>query len=268
MEHIARKHFSISSKMPGDAPRVIRFIGSDESIDRDGDIIAVSGWDIAKYMKNPVVLFGHDSYALPIAKTVAINTDSYAKALLFDIYFPTVEELATDPAMPSEHALRVDAIYNMAKAGLLNAVSVGFRGIEWEQTKTGRMYTKQELMEISIVPVPANPNAIAIMRSAGVDDAVLKGVFMETTEKSGRVLSSKNKETLAKIRDTLEACRDELRKFLDETAPDEVEPEPEPEPEPEAMEPKKKEDKSADEAVIYFELIEKDSTGSTKGETL
>ena len=36
MPDTVKKHFSITSKAP-DVPRVIRFIGSDESIDRDGD---------------------------------------------------------------------------------------------------------------------------------------------------------------------------------------------------------------------------------------
>ena len=215
-------------------------------------------------MKNPVVLFGHDSFDLPIAKTISVVADTKASALMFDIYFPTVEELATDPSMPSAHALRVDAIYNMAKGGILNAVSVGFRGLEWEQTPTGRAYTKQELMEISIVPIPANPNALAVMRAAGVDDVIMKGVLMpdmKTVEKAGRALSGKNKETLSRIRDTLEGCREDLRKFLDEVAPDE---EPEGEPEPEA-EPEEASEKSAVADEIYFELVEKYSTAEDKG---
>lgn len=157
--------------------RVIRFIGSDESLDRDGDTISVDGWDVSAYMKNPVVIYGHDYSSLPIARTVSVTPDKRARQLIFDIKFPTIEELSSNPATPSEHALRVDAIYNMAKAGILNTVSVGFRGIDYEATPTGRAYKKQELMEISIVPIPANPNAVAIMRAAKVPDAVMKGVF-------------------------------------------------------------------------------------------
>jgi HK97 family phage prohead protease len=170
------KLYNLSTKSSPVGNRIIRFIGSDESVDRDGDMISIDGWDISSYMKNPVVLFGHDSHALPIAKTISVTADKRARQLLFDIQFPTIEEISTNPATPSDHALKVDAIYNMAKAGILNTVSVGFRGIEYDATSTGRAYKRQELMEISIVPIPANPNAVAILRAAGATDTVIKGV--------------------------------------------------------------------------------------------
>ena len=172
-----RKTFALKSSDLGD--RRIRFVGSDESLDRDGEIVSLAGWDISNYMKNPVVLYGHNYIGLPIAKTQSIAFDQRAKQMVFDIYFPSIKDLSSDPENPSEHALTVDAIYNMAKIGLLNATSVGFRGLDYEPTAEGRKWNKQELMEISIVPIPSNPNAVSMLRSAGVSDVVIKGVFME-----------------------------------------------------------------------------------------
>src|SRR3990167_9023558 len=50
--------------------RVLRFKISTEAKGRDGDIIRLSGWDLKRYKKNPVVLWAHDSYAFPIARSL------------------------------------------------------------------------------------------------------------------------------------------------------------------------------------------------------
>lgn len=216
------KRYSVATKSP--SGRVIRFIGSDESLDRDGDTIAIDGWDVSNYMKNPVVLFGHDAYGLPVGKSIAVTADKRARQLLFDIEFPTIEELSSNPKTPSEHALKVDAIYNMAKAGILNTVSVGFRGLDYESTATGRAYKRQELMEISIVPIPANPNAVAIMRAANIGDSVMKGVFA-MTEKGNRRLSKESVSRLGARLDEIERACGDLRKFMaDDIDEDEGEP--------------------------------------------
>jgi phage head maturation protease len=217
------KSINLSMKSAPVQGRIIRFIGSDESLDRDGDTISIDGWDVSAYMKNPVVIYGHDYSSLPIARTVSVTPDKRARQLLFDIKFPTIEELSSNPATPSEHALKVDAIYNMAKAGILNTVSVGFRGIEYDATPTGRAYRRQELMEISLVPIPANPNAVAIMRAAKVSDAVMKGVFtMET--KGNKKLSKESRAYLAERVDALAKMCDDLKGFIADDPEEGAEP--------------------------------------------
>jgi len=263
-EAIMKKH-SVAIKSTAYPARTIRFIGSDESIDRDGDTISIDGWDLSNYVKNPVVLYAHDRFGLPVGKA-DVSIDRLARQLIFDVKFPTIEELATDPANPSEHALMVDAIYNMAKQGILNTVSVGFRGIEYEPTATGRAYTRQELMEVSIVPIPANPNAVAVLRAAGCSDVIIKGVTTmaeEVVTKGNRRFSKETASYMAERLDTLERACGELRKYMaDESEtgePDEKVGEPnvggevgtdvnEPQPEKEYV----------------FELVEKASTTSSK----
>lgn len=219
------KNIKFSMKSAPVQGRIIRFIGSDESLDRDGDTISIDGWDVSAYMKNPVVIYGHDYSSLPIARTVSVTPDKRTRQLLFDIKFPTIEELSSNPATPSEHALRVDAIYNMAKAGILNTVSVGFRGIEYDATATGRNYKRQELMEISLVPIPANPNAVAIMRAAKVSDAVMKGVLtMQTETKGNKKLSKESRAYLAERVDALAKMCDDLKGFIADDPEEGAEP--------------------------------------------
>jgi phage head maturation protease len=72
--------------------------------------------------------------------------------------------------------------YKMAKGGFLNSQSVGFIPEDWKPGKSAgdpdRTYTKCELLEISMVVVPANPNATvgAALRSGAIERADLKAV--------------------------------------------------------------------------------------------
>jgi len=125
------------------------FVISDESVDRQGEVIKQAGWDFENFKANPVILFGHDSYDLPIGKAVDIYTEG-------DKTYAVIEFAAEiyDKAM---------IIWNMVKTGILRTVSVGFINNEYDNNEL----TKNELLEISIVPVPANPNAILLAAKDG-----------------------------------------------------------------------------------------------------
>ena len=69
--------------------------------------------------------------------------------------------------------------YGLYKGGFLNAVSVGFIPVRWEDgsEKLGyrRKYIEQELLEVSAVAIPANPDALALgLRSGAVKSADLE----------------------------------------------------------------------------------------------
>ena len=60
---------------------------------------------------------------------------------------------------------------NMVRGGILNAVSIGFipnqekmvtKSVEGKEVP---VYDETELVEVSLVTVPANPNAVALVRS-------------------------------------------------------------------------------------------------------
>src|ERR1700709_1763727 len=46
---------------------------STEDVDRSGEIVRQNGWELTNYKNNPIVLWGHDYYSLPIG----ICTDTY-----------------------------------------------------------------------------------------------------------------------------------------------------------------------------------------------
>src|SRR5439155_12164181 len=69
--------------------------------------------------------------------------------------------------------------YGLYKGGFLRAVSVGFIPIRWENgsAEAGyrRKYLEQELLEVSAVSIPANPNALTLGLKAGpIQNADLK----------------------------------------------------------------------------------------------
>lgn len=127
----------------------VRFIGTTESVDRDNEVIKLEGWDFANYVKNPIVLWGHEHRSLPIGKTVGIYKDEVRKAIYFDIEFTESHELAK-------------SVKALVDEGILKATSVGFKVLDWDYDESvgGFVFTKTELFEISIVNVPANQDAI------------------------------------------------------------------------------------------------------------
>lgn len=143
--------------------RAVTFIFSDNSVDRYGDTIDARGWVLDKFLANPVALFGHDSGAVEHVIGKARNVRIEGQRLVGEIEFM---EAAINPT--------AECVFQMVKGGYLNAVSVGFQPIEWQMTKDksrpgGIDFSRQELLEISIVPIPANANALAQARAAGID---------------------------------------------------------------------------------------------------
>lgn len=213
--------------------RTVRFTISKEVVDRDGDILRASGVDFTNYMKNPVFLSFHNSREFPLGKVTKFWVEG--NSVKADVYFPTIEELSTNPEQASEKAKLVDFTYNCYKTGMLNAVSVGFIPLEWIETENGFDILKWELLEFSAVAVPANQDAIAeAVKSFG--DEFAKGLVSKPMEKSGKRVSAETREILNRIKacgdeiekcqKSIKACSDNLRKALSELDDDEPEEEP------------------------------------------
>lgn len=193
-----KKDVSIITEDLGD--RCVQFTISKEVEDRDGDILRASGVDFTNYMKNPVFLSFHNSREFPLGKVTKFWVEGNSVKAI--VYFPTLEELSSNPEQASEKAKLVDFTYHCYKTGMLNAVSVGFIPLEWTESEKGFDILKWELLEFSAVAVPANQDAIAeAVKSFGLDKSVIKEYF--TTEKSlDEKLSDVEKE-LAEVKQTV-----------------------------------------------------------------
>lgn len=141
--------------------RTITMIGSTEKADRVGDIVRMAGVDLTNYKKNPVILFNHD-YDKVVGK--ALDVQIIDNKLIFKIQFADTE-LARE-------------IYYLLKNGYMNASSIGFIGREYEANEHGGLtFTKIELLELSIVSVPCNPDAIVALRKDFEEKRVSKNLF-------------------------------------------------------------------------------------------
>jgi len=160
---IVRK--SHAKELPG-----LEFVLSDETPDRVGDIIVAAGWQTANFEKNPIALFGHRAdFPLGTWKNLRVEKTKL------------VGELSLAPPGTSD---RIDEVRRLVEANILKAVSVGFRDIESvpidpKAPYGGMRFTKSELVECSLVAVPANPNALAISKSLNISTDVQRLVFAE-----------------------------------------------------------------------------------------
>lgn len=196
------------SKASSDEGRILTYVASDETPDRVGDVIQVNGWELTQYKQNPVILWGHDGNAIPpIGRATNVRRGQYQKkkALLASIEFA-----------PAEAHPFAETVYQLAKGGFVNAVSVGFMPLETKEIddkerkklgmpQYGVMYSKASLLEVSLVSVPANPSALEV----GAKGLVSKGLL--TTKEVDRFLKEVPL-TEAQVADALKA---RVRSFVD-----------------------------------------------------
>lgn len=148
---------------------VFEVVISTSDLDRQGETIDQTGWDLAHYRENPVVLWGHDYYSLPIGITESIE--------VADGKLVARGRFAPQEANP--FAQQVRKLYDLK---IVRATSVGFIARETE----GNTIIKAELLEFSFVPVPANPFALSLEKAKelGLDLDMLKAKGLAPKEKA------------------------------------------------------------------------------------
>lgn len=133
----------------GEEP-VMDFIGSTGQVDRYNEQIDQRGWDLTAFRANPVIpdCHNYDSVARILGRADSIEVKD--GQLINRVRFCLDNPLGA-------------MAYKMAKSGFIKSQSVGFIPLEWENGKTAdapdRLYKKCELLEVSLVVVPANAGA-------------------------------------------------------------------------------------------------------------
>mgnify|MGYP000851725218 CR=1 FL=1 len=124
-----------------------KVIATTSGVDRDGESILVEGWDFQNFMKNPVILFGHNYWDMCCIVGAATKVYIEGESVIVEGVFANTQE--------------GQYIRQLYDDGILKTVSVGFIPHE----KQGNVITKAELLELSFVPVPANPEAISLEKT-------------------------------------------------------------------------------------------------------
>lgn len=198
-----------------DGGRRMTFVASDSTRDSAGTVLNMDGWDLRRFNSNGVIGYQHKVYGgwddtdnpdniIGKGKAYVETDDQGVKRLLVDVEF--------EPEGMNELA---DKVYKKLEFGTLKAVSVGFVPLGGEfgkgeesagGSKPTYYYRGQELVEVSVVNIPANPNALR------------------------RSMEEAQKEMESYIKSALEDALDETK------SASESEPEPEPEPKPKSLE--------------------------------
>jgi HK97 family phage major capsid protein/HK97 family phage prohead protease len=195
----------ITVKAIDEDKRVIRGMASTPEADRVGDVVDPMG---ASFGKNLPLLWMH-RHDLPVG-TVNFGKPT-PKGIPFEASLPVVSE-------PSQLKARIDEAWQSVKAGLIRAVSIGFRPIEYNVIKEtgGLRFTKTEIYELSLVSVPANANAtiteikamdkqLASSGNSAVIALNTKSCVKETIVKINNKKDKTMFEKLKSFRDELEA---------------------------------------------------------------
>lgn len=199
---------------PEDPDDVLTCLMSTGEIDRQGEAVNPKTLDFGNYLtKNPVVQWAHDYTIPPIGKVIGkIDTSDGPEAKV---------KFATELKGPHGDFVRdVKALYD---GGYLNAWSIGF--IPGTKNKSGE--PMREVVELSAVPVPANPNALTRrLKELAPDSRAMITKSLQTwgqqfiiDVKEGRVLSGKNRERVRAAVDQIQTMLQSLEDMLSEAEP-------------------------------------------------
>lgn len=135
------------------------YVMSTETVDRYGDIVKASGWNLKHFRANPIALWQHNSREFPIGtwSEIAVKGAELVGRL----------NLAAKGTSDFH-----DTVRSLVEQRILRAVSVGFRPlsepkpIDEDKPWAGVVFESHELLECSLVSIPANPEALQRLEKA------------------------------------------------------------------------------------------------------
>lgn len=171
---------SVGAPEFGQNGRVVRYVFSTPAVGRDMHTVTPGAWQLTNFLRNPVFLWAHDDEQPPIGRVVEIG--DVGGVLKGNV------EYAERDLNPF-----ADTIYRLVRAGYVNAVSTSWQPLDWtmarDKTRPGGVdFTKVDLLEISQVPIPALPAALAEARSRGIDTGPIYDWAERLLDKGGMIL--------------------------------------------------------------------------------
>lgn len=149
--------------------RQVRHVISTARMDRNNRIVEPAGWSLTNFREAPRVLANHD-YTIEAVIGRAVDTKVEGDALVSTTQFDT-EGLG-------------NVAFRLVQSGLVNSWSVGWVGLKAhrfgevedctvcaaarKKVEWGRHFVKQDLLEYSLVAIPANPDAVMGLQTAGL----------------------------------------------------------------------------------------------------
>lgn len=180
---ITRELLATKAQPSGERSAIL--IASTGALDSYNERFAPGALELDRYKKNPVVLLQHGG--LPIGRSESVTLDG--AELTAHVRFSDAE---TNPD--------AEKAYRMVKAGDLRGVSVGARIKKRSKGTDGVTVIEQaELVEISLVSIPANPEALVVSVKSAAEEAA---EFEAMLAKFGLTRSDYLQATIAEKRDS------------------------------------------------------------------
>lgn len=187
------KLFTSKSVSVNEKDRTAQFIISDDQVDRMDEIVEQS-WDTENYKNNPIVLWGHnpDEPENVLGTSLGLETEKGDDDVTRTKSTVKFSDEGINP--------KADMVFNQVKAGILRTVSVGFIPKTFKTSDDDKdVLADNELLEFSIVPIPANPRAVALAYKDGTISRKDARFMIDSMSKEAQLLqeeldSDKNKE--------------------------------------------------------------------------
>ena len=171
--------------------RSVRFTFSTGAKDRHGTRINPSGWRLDNFNKNGIASYQHRAYGDPDPDKIIGPAKAWVEKdkLVGDIEFE-----------PEDVNPLAEKLYRKVRNGTLNAVSVGFMEHEghFGEKESGEeedtyYFDDVELLEISLVSIPSNAEALAF-RDFEISEGWAEGQMLDSLEeKEPKETISENK---------------------------------------------------------------------------
>lgn len=191
-----------------DSSLIIEGYANTTTKDRTGDVIPMTAWNKAldNYLKNPIILAQHD-HGAPIGRMIEHSVDE--KGLW----------------IKARISAAADNVFKLIKDGVLTAFSVGFmvKDATYDAVTDLFIIKDLELLEISVVSVPANQDSIFSLSKSFTNDeeySNFKKQFAGSMDESTKELDPPASKQPEKIKKEWNMDPKELEQLLAKTAAD------------------------------------------------
>lgn len=188
IKELLNKKIEIVSKIDSvdDKKKTVTFVLSTSDIDRHGDIVEQSSWQLENFKSNPVFLEQHKSNEFSLGQFEELwfesdeNNEGNTK-LMGRVKFAT------------EIYDRAKIAFELVKEGFMRTVSVGFipHDVDYNEEADAFVLKDCELLEVSLVSVPANSMALVKAKGSGIDGV---NTFLEEKKIEAKAKAKEVKE--------------------------------------------------------------------------
>lgn len=185
MEDMKRK--ALKAEMTGTAKGFTAVITA-ETLDRDGEVLIPSGMNSKEFEQNPTLFWNHD-YSEPVGTTVELKRRD--KDIVGEFVFAKRPDGYSGEFFPEVAA-------SLVGQGIVRSVSVGYvpepngirKATDVDRKRYGdsvrTIYSRWKLLEVSLAPLQANPDALIIAVKKGIcsPSAAKKWFGIETPKRT------------------------------------------------------------------------------------